>query len=236
MSTLSEPLRRAALYRFLALSFMPPSAKHSDQIRGLIPEMDEELREAALRLVDQTHNGDIEGLYHQVIGAQKNVRCCESDFLQEAAGNKGAVLGDIAGFYRAFGFDADNELREVPDHIAVELSFLSFLAFKQAFALHCDDVARMDICIDAEDKFIREHLDRWFHRFSGSLVAATRDGYYCTLALFADAALGPLLSAAREKVANVYPRPTEPHLHDHGEDGAGCASCFPIHGCGQCPA
>ena len=229
MTNLIEPLRRAALYRYLALSFMPPTAKRTDEIIELIPEMDSRLRDEALGLASERHVENLEGMYHLVIGAQKNVRCCETDFLQEAAGNKGAVLGDVAGFYRAFGFKADAELREVPDHIAIELSFLSFLAFKEGFALHRNDEDQVDTCRDAEAKFIGQHLDRWFHRFSGALAAMTRDGYYCSLALFADSALGNLLSEAREKIKDSHPFLVGHAPGDVLDGEEGCASCFQTH-------
>ena len=58
----------------------------------------------------------------------------ETEYGRERALVKGNELVDIAGFYRAFGFelDGDGERSEMLDHVSVELEFYSLLVLKSA--------------------------------------------------------------------------------------------------------
>ncbi len=227
MTFQTHPLQRAALYRFFALAFMPPVRNRLVELSQLANELKDPDRDKARSVLAEADTPDIEGIYHALIGAQKNCRCCESDYLREAAGNKGVVLGDIAGFYHAFGFEQTAELREVPDHVSIELSFLSFLALKESYALHRGATAQAELCRDAEYKFLAEHLDRWLSLFTGSLAAAARDGFYCSLALYADEVLGPLLFDARERLPKPVSFAADPPIpHPTQEFANSCQGCF----------
>jgi len=67
-------------------------------------------------------------------------------------------MADIAGFYRAFGFEVSGER---PDHIVPELEFLALVLVKEAYALMAGDVGGAEICATARGKFVAEHLGRW---------------------------------------------------------------------------
>jgi len=58
------------------------------------------------------------------------------------------VMGDstarVAAFYHAQGLQLTDDFPELPDHIAVELEFLSYLAFKEREAGSCSDNAAVE--------------------------------------------------------------------------------------------
>ena len=90
-------------------------------------------------------------------------------------------MGDIAGFYRAFGLDvSDSEVsRERVDHISVEFEFMYFLACKEAYGLEKkDDEDKLSIVTDAQKKFVREHIAMWVPVFTKFLEKKAKTGFY----------------------------------------------------------
>lgn len=97
------------------------------------------------------------------------------------------TLGDIAGFYRAFGLEVSDQIKERLDYISIELEFMSFLAYKEAYALISDGgedekAERVEICQDAQRKFLNDHLGRWALFFTDRLAEKAKDGFYLWLA------------------------------------------------------
>ncbi len=92
------------------------------------------------------------------------------------------VMGDIAGFYSAFGVQLAQDIHERLDHLAVELEFLHFLAYKESYALCHDGPEKLKTVIEAEKKFVKEHVGRWVPLFSGMLKKKAEYGFYKTVA------------------------------------------------------
>lgn len=67
-------------------------------------------------------------------------------------------MADIAGFYRAFGFQV---MGERPDHVVPEMEFVALMFVKEAYALLSGDADGADVCAGARRKFVAEHLGRW---------------------------------------------------------------------------
>jgi nitrate reductase assembly molybdenum cofactor insertion protein NarJ len=82
-------------------------------------------------------------------------------------------LADIAGFYQAFGFHTGAAVRERPDHLATELEFMYLLALKEAYAVVNSMPEQAEICVDAQRKFLQDHLGRWIGPFCRSLERST---------------------------------------------------------------
>lgn len=87
-------------------------------------------------------------------------------------------LGDLAGFYRAFGLQISGAHPERPDHISVELEFLNFLCFKEAYAWQRHGEEKARICREAQRQFLREHLGRWVFAFARRARKAAAEGFY----------------------------------------------------------
>jgi len=92
------------------------------------------------------------------------------------------VMGDIAGFYNAFGLQLSQDIHERLDHLSVELEFLHFLAYKESYALCHDSQEKLQTVVDAEKKFVKEHVGRWVPLFSGMLKKKADFGFYRMLA------------------------------------------------------
>jgi len=80
--------------------------------------------------------------------------------------DKGAVLGDIAGFYRTFGVATASS--EKPDHVAAELEFMAALLVMQATATTAEQA---EIARDALSLFVADHAGDWLPPFAARLAA-----------------------------------------------------------------
>lgn len=91
-------------------------------------------------------------------------------------------LGDIAGFYTAFGLEVSDTNKERLDHISTELEFMHFLTYKEAYAREHHSSEEIDICREAQKKFLKEHLGRWAPLFLKRLAEKAQSGFYRELA------------------------------------------------------
>jgi DMSO reductase family type II enzyme chaperone len=91
-------------------------------------------------------------------------------------------LSDIAAFYRAFSMDVSDAVKERVDHIGIELEFMHFLTYKEAYAHQHHGEEQAQICVDAQQKFLREHLGRWAPVLARMMQRQTSHGVYSALA------------------------------------------------------
>jgi putative dimethyl sulfoxide reductase chaperone len=88
----------------------------------------------------------------------------------------------VLQLYEEAGFDLDDEFREVPDHIAVELEFLYLLTFRQHEA-HRAGLA--DVLLNWQQLkavFLSRHLGAWIGRFAAAVKAGAQTAFYRDLA------------------------------------------------------
>ena len=184
---IASDLRRAATYQFLARLFLPPTADVLEELPVLAGALPDHLRADGEALA--AHAGpEVEHEYHALLGGSGRFRDCESDYEVNALGGKGPLIADVAAFYKAFRFSAD-ELHLAPDHIAVELDFLGYLAMKCAYARHAGLADEREICESAAQSFIRDHLARFAPALLAGLEAAAGDSFHGRAARFAARAL-----------------------------------------------
>ena len=105
---------------------------------------------------------------------------CEAFYTAKGISQETSELADIAGFFKAFGLTlAENER---VDHISVELEFMHFLTYKEAYAQTHHDAAKARFCRETQRKFIRDHLGHWGVHFARLLDQKADGGYYSCLA------------------------------------------------------
>lgn len=87
----------------------------------------------------------------------------ETEFDRSRAMSKGQDLGDIAGFYKAFGFDIDSDVEnlEMLDHVSIEMEFYALLLMKQQYNSENNNQEAIDSILDGRKKFLRDHLGRF---------------------------------------------------------------------------
>jgi hypothetical protein len=68
----------------------------------------------------------------------------------------GYLMSELSAYYDAFGYAPHTE--DAPDHLGIQLGFISFLKIKQALAVLDQDPERAAIAAEAGSAFIKEHV------------------------------------------------------------------------------
>jgi DMSO reductase family type II enzyme chaperone len=189
-----------------------------------------ELRAATERFTDAGSLADLHSAYVELFGHLRAGPCppYETEYTSSHDFVKNNDLADLMGFYRAFGLDLAGGER--PDYIGVELEFLHVLALKEAIAHQQGKAEGVAVCLDAQKKFLSDHLGRWAEVFATQLSQLPADDSFAFYG-----ALGRTLAAlvdwdcARQGVKperiHAGPRPSSP------EPMPACESRCPADAC-----
>jgi DMSO reductase family type II enzyme chaperone len=216
-------LRRSQLYRFLADAFLYPTENWT---------RDAPLVEPALAALELSGDGlpvvpislDVLQAEHRHVFGLTGSLCYETEYGLPHEFRQSQELADIAGFYRAFGFKNGGAIRERPDYLSTELEFMHTLTLKEAAAREAGQAEHVEICVDAQRKFLRDHLAHWLPLFGKRLEQAAVDGVYGKLTRLATAFV-----AAEADRLDARPEPF------HAREIT--ATPFnPDFSCGACPA
>src|SRR5690606_28113280 len=87
----------------------------------------------------------------------------ETEYDRRRAMAKGTELADIAGFYKAFGFELDLSLdgMEMLDHVGIELEFHALMLMKERHLTEANDAKGVEIVGSAMRSFLTAHLGRF---------------------------------------------------------------------------
>jgi DMSO reductase family type II enzyme chaperone len=190
---------RATLYSALALAFRPPT---NETVARIIEPENSAALAAAAALIDSDGKMNLAGAidalaaagraavstlassYRALFGhtARGIVAPYETEYGNEALFQQPQELGDLMGFYHAFGLTTKNGTRERPDHISCEFEFLMFLALKEAYALEQDDREMLGEIRKAQRLFLGDHVGRFLPSFATKLTREDPSRFYSMLA------------------------------------------------------
>lgn len=96
------------------------------------------------------------------------------------------VMGDstmeVIRFYEEAGLSGDKDCMDLPDHIAIELEFVSYLIFKETEALGKSDFVTALDMVSRQEQFLDKFLGRWIEPFCEKIKESTENGFYTALA------------------------------------------------------
>ena len=217
-------IRRSQVYRFLADAFLYPSENWLEDL-PLLADILRDLNFGVWSLEFGVWDlPALQAAHRHAFGLVGSL-CYETELGLPHEYRQSQEMADIAGFYRAFGFNVGGQVRERPDHISAELEFMHVLALKEAYAADRDVLEHVEICIDAQRKFLQEHLGKWVGLFAESLARSAEEGLalstvegpYVKLARFAadfveaDAKRFGV-AVERRSLAGVKPTPLAPEM------------------------
>ena len=148
-----------------------------DQLAALQKEyIDSKAGQAALLL-------EIEKDYTWMCFASKPRRLV---YLFESVYNEGKLYDEstfqIARLYYEAGLKVEKDFRLPPDHIAVELEFMSFLSFKEMEGLKTGDGKIESYAVELQGRTLDEHLRRFALAVAGNLGKHAKTGFYQAVA------------------------------------------------------
>lgn len=141
---------------------------------------------------------------------------------------RGPLLGKraiaVIRIYREAGAEMDGECKELPTHIGVELSFMSFLCEREAWTIRMEETGSLvnqekTKTMDSNRyrqlqlKFLQAHLNEWFPQLNQSIQANAKNPFYRSLALITEAFLAQdtaSLSGQPDSERHMECRPKEP--------------------------
>lgn len=187
-------LCRAMLYSALALGFHIPT---DETIKRLGSEEGSEALGEAAQLLESYHGSDLCSAVRALNSKQQPlpvllssfarlfghtargaVSPYETEYGSEALFQQPHDLGDLQGFYLAFGLTLNAVEHERADHISCECEFLSFLAVKEAYALEKGDPSMLEVVRKATLLFLQDHLARFGPAFARKLSREDAGGFY----------------------------------------------------------
>jgi DMSO reductase family type II enzyme chaperone len=223
-------LVRSQLYRLLALLYRYPAAEDLEAIRALSAGLDREAGAAAgpevravlpaLAGVAAAGLAEAREAYVRAFG---HVTLPDCPLYETACGlgdpfAQAQALADLTGFYRAFGLDMAPAAGERADHLAVELEFMHYLAYREAFAQAHHGADAVATIRDGERRFLTYHLGRWAPVVARA-VAARAGGLL--------GAAGRLLLAVVEQECTAFDVRPAPVLLEGAALGAAAAAAEP---------
>lgn len=196
-----DPDERSALYKLVSLGFRYPSrdmfdafrdgsylAELWDRLSGL-PHLSrllsdrDQLSTLILDRLEGMPYSEFEVRFAQLFDVGTPAPPCPPYEHLYREGNQANVMLQVSEFYKHFGLEMDQQqgLRDLPDHLCVELEFLHFLAFKEAQAERDGALDLLQGYRLAQKDFLERHLAQWVPRFARKLQDQSALPIYCHL-------------------------------------------------------
>ena len=183
---------REDVYRLLAACFYPPTAIFMEEqccdslatmLSGAAPEAAGHAAEAAALI----KRGSLDSLAVEharlFIGPFQLVAPpYGSIYLDEAKTVMGDSTARVAAFYHASGLHLADDFYELPDHFAVELEFISWLAFKQREAELTGDNDVVTRFVELQQEFLGRFLMPWLEPFTSAIITDGEAPFYQAIA------------------------------------------------------
>ena len=199
----------ASLAALLAKGFLRPEmdfvgllrdGSYAAQLRGLLAAPDESVIAQAIHRIDE------QGQALASMGAEDARLVLEVDYNRLFVGpgvllavpyesfyrsapdenGRGTICGPemlaVKDFYGRFGTAMPDHFVEYPDHVALELEFLSLLAQEEATCWERGDSEGARVFQKGAAEFRRDHLGVWAHRFADDVKAGAETDLYPALA------------------------------------------------------
>ena len=185
-------IAREEVCRYLAACYYEPEAAFEeeglfDSLVGAAQRLDEGLVPGARRLAEQFRTTPVETLLldhtRLFLGPTEILaKPYGSVWLDEEKTLMGQSTMALLEIFGEADFEMNEEFKELPDHVAVELEFLYLLTFRENEAALAGDSDGMAQTRDIRERFLAGHLARWVPPFTDAVLAHAQTPFYRELA------------------------------------------------------
>lgn len=130
----------------------------------------------ALNTLDESL--EVEEEHNRLFAAKPAAPPYESYYLDTEGQNRAWIANRVAHVYAEAGLALSPSLKELPDHVAVELELLSFLCGKEAEAWEAGEQEAGARARERQRDFLGQHLGRWFPVFTRRVHEARPEALY----------------------------------------------------------
>lgn len=164
-------LLRQALYRLYAGLLLYPEAERLETLKRGAQAVDEDLRKEAGSLPDEARlvlewaagiNGELVQLQAQwvrLFGSSRDAYCFPHEGAYLGGSASGPLMAQLQREYARGGLGIT--ANDLPDHISVELEYMSYLCGLELETLRAGEDDRRQRIVNAQHAFLREHLTQW---------------------------------------------------------------------------
>jgi TorA maturation chaperone TorD len=181
--------QRSNTYGFLALIFRTETTANmlkrikDPEFLDALSEMGEAFEDDFLQRPEDELIEDLAVEYARLfIGPGKHISPYESVQHERDDGDWGQLWGAdtvaVKKFIETAGLEYKTEYTGLPDHISVELEFMSEVIKREASAWKDNDREGALYCLKIEKKFIEEHLAGWVPVFCDKVIEQAEFSFY----------------------------------------------------------
>jgi TorA maturation chaperone TorD len=181
--------QREAAYRLLSACYYQPSVAWDEAnlfatLTTILEAVSPEASQSARRMSDAWEQENLEELnvhYARLFVGPLSLQAPPYGSVYLDADHKvmGASTLEVRRYYREAGLEMDADFAELPDHIAVELEFISYLLQR---AVASDNDADLKLWLERGHHFLDTFLGPWYRRLCAEIRANSADGFYTPLA------------------------------------------------------
>lgn len=183
-------LARADVYGLLSAAFIYPGKEEMESLHELATDIEDsinilpfDIKEEYQAFSSAIAEADLEATqpeYTELFLTRMFCPPTETIYGKHSF-NTPNILGDISGYYKAFGFTLAEKAHVPHDYIGVEFEFMSFLELKIAYALEEGNEENLEICMAAKKRFLADHVGRWTWLFGANLTERSKEEYFKSL-------------------------------------------------------
>ena len=188
----TNTVTREDVYRLLAACFYPPSKELIEEeccatLAGLLATVAPDAAQYATDAVATSSKSSLDALAVEharlFIGPFQLVAPpYGSIYLDDAKTVMGESTARVADFYHTCGLQLAEDFHELPDHFAVELEFMSFLAFKQREAELSGNSKEVTRIASLQQEFLDKFLIPWLEPFTSAIITDAEAPFYQAIA------------------------------------------------------